>query len=140
MYTKYIEDNILTNHKNWFMMYVKINSINLSCTISPIRGWNSSDSSILWEQNSKTLKTVKNWILMTNEHMHMFWCVFCSTWKAEVCDLGEKINYSVSGQSIRLRLTTEMKRWIFDKASREERTASDVMRSLIVDAMEREKK
>ena len=54
--------------------------------------------------------------------------------------MGEKINYSVSGQSIRLRLTTEMKRWIFDRASREERTASDVMRSLIEDAMEREKK
>lgn len=50
----------------------------------------------------------------------------------------EKNNYTVSGESIRLRLTEEMKRWLFDKASREGRTVSDVMRELVAGAMARE--
>ena len=49
--------------------------------------------------------------------------------------MGEEINYSVSGESIRLRLTTEMKRWIFDKAAKEHSTASSVMRGLILKEM-----
>lgn len=46
-----------------------------------------------------------------------------------------KDNYTVTGQSIRLRLTEDMKKWLFDKASREDRTVSDIMRSLIWEKM-----
>ena len=46
--------------------------------------------------------------------------------------------YTVSGESIRLRLTTEMKRWLFERAAKEHQTASDVMRTLIREEMERE--
>lgn len=44
---------------------------------------------------------------------------------------------TVSGQSIRLRLTDDMKKWLFDKASRENRTVSDLMRELISSEMKR---
>lgn len=37
----------------------------------------------------------------------------------------------VSGESIRLRLTEDMKKWLFEKASRENKTVSSIMRSLI---------
>lgn len=43
----------------------------------------------------------------------------------------DKQNYTVGGESIRLRLTEGMKKWLFDKASREDRTVSDIMRELI---------
>ena len=46
-------------------------------------------------------------------------------------------NYSVGGESFRLRLTEEMKEWIFAKASREKRTVSDIMRELIRKEMEK---
>lgn len=49
----------------------------------------------------------------------------------------DKENYTVGGESIRLRLTEDMKRWLFDKASREDRTVSDVMRDLISNEMNR---
>ncbi len=52
--------------------------------------------------------------------------------------MSEEVNYSVSGESIRLRLTTEMKAWIFDKAARDHCTASHVMRSLILKEMKQE--
>ncbi len=50
----------------------------------------------------------------------------------------DKENYTVSGSSIRLRLTDDMKRWLFDRASREDRTVSDIMRELISNEMARE--
>ena len=50
----------------------------------------------------------------------------------------EKENYTVGGSSIRLRLTEDMKKWLFDKASREDRTVSDVMRELIRKEMDNE--
>ena len=43
----------------------------------------------------------------------------------------DKQNYTVGGESIRLRLAEDMKKWLFDKASREDRTVSDIMRELI---------
>lgn len=50
----------------------------------------------------------------------------------------DKENYTVSGSSIRLRLTDDMKRWLFDRASREDRTVSDIMREFISNEMARE--
>ena len=50
----------------------------------------------------------------------------------------DKDNYTVSGSSIRLRLTEDMKKWLFDKASREDRTVSDIMRELISNEIGRE--
>lgn len=38
---------------------------------------------------------------------------------------------TVSGESIRLRLTEEMKQWLFQKSEKENRPVSDIMRSLI---------
>lgn len=43
----------------------------------------------------------------------------------------DKQNYTVGGESIRLRLTNDMKEWLFNKASCEDRTVSDIMRELI---------
>lgn len=42
---------------------------------------------------------------------------------------------AVSGESIRLRLTEEMKRWLFEKSAKENRPVSDIMRSLIAAEM-----
>ena len=52
--------------------------------------------------------------------------------------MNEEVNYSVSGESIRLRPTTEMKAWIFGKAAREHCTAPHVMLSLILKEMRQE--
>lgn len=49
----------------------------------------------------------------------------------------DKENYTVSGSSIRLRLTDDMKRWLFDKASREDRTVSEIMREMIENEMKK---
>ena len=46
---------------------------------------------------------------------------------------------TVYGRSIRLSLTEEMKRWLFDKAERENITVSSIMRSLIDDDMNKTK-
>lgn len=48
-------------------------------------------------------------------------------------------NLSVSGESIRLRLTEEMKKWLFNKASRENVSVSSIMRSCLAKEMEKEK-
>lgn len=45
--------------------------------------------------------------------------------------MGNNAGYSVSGESIRLRLTEDMKKWLFDKAGRENKTVSTIMRELI---------
>lgn len=42
---------------------------------------------------------------------------------------------SVSGESIRLRLTQDMKKWLFKKSEKENRTVSDIMRNLIQSEM-----
>lgn len=49
----------------------------------------------------------------------------------EVNPMRDKQNYTVGGESIRLRLTNDMKEWLFNKASCEDRTVSDIMRELI---------
>ena len=51
----------------------------------------------------------------------------------------DKNNYSVSGQSFRLRLTEEMKKFLFDKAAVEGRTVSDIMRDLVAAEMRKTK-
>lgn len=43
---------------------------------------------------------------------------------------------TVQGESIRLRLTKEMKEWLFEKSAKENRSVSDIMRSLIYSEME----
>lgn len=40
-------------------------------------------------------------------------------------------NLSVNGESIRLRLTQDMKKWLFDKAEKENKAVSAIMRDLI---------
>lgn len=37
----------------------------------------------------------------------------------------------VSGESIKLRLTQDMKKWLFEKAAKEGKTVSSIMRSFI---------
>lgn len=49
----------------------------------------------------------------------------------------DKQNYTVGGETLRLRLTEDMKKWLFDKASHEDRTVSDIMRELIQREMEK---
>ena len=51
----------------------------------------------------------------------------------------DKNNYSVSGQSFRLRLTEEMKKFLFNKAAVEGRTVSDIMRDLVAAEMRKTK-
>lgn len=46
---------------------------------------------------------------------------------------------NVNGESIRLRLKQDMKKWLFEKSAREKRAVSDIMRSLISAEMEKEK-
>lgn len=50
----------------------------------------------------------------------------------------DKQYYTVEGESIRLRLTKEMKKWLFDKASKENKTVSAIMRELICVEMEKQ--
>lgn len=44
---------------------------------------------------------------------------------------------NVQGESIRLRLTAEMKEWLFKKSTDESRSVSDIMRSLIQAEMQK---
>lgn len=43
----------------------------------------------------------------------------------------------VSGESIRLRLTEDMKKWLFEKAAKDRTTVSHIMRSLIYAEMQK---
>lgn len=55
--------------------------------------------------------------------------------KKEVISMNSNKQLSVSGESIRLRLTQDMKKWLFKKSEKENRTVSDIMRNLIQSEM-----
>jgi predicted DNA-binding protein len=44
---------------------------------------------------------------------------------------------TVGGESIRLRLTPELKKWLFDKSEKDGITVSEIMRNLIRAEMEK---